>query len=124
MIERIRASTRSNDFLSRIGGDEFVLVTRCTALGEAERTAERIVAACGLPFAIEGGQEIACGVSIGVAYEAAGVDSGTWLAEADSAMSRPKKPGAVSTRLHELLRHHHSTHRLARSTRISSLKRG
>ena len=61
---RLVAAVRKQDLVSRIGGDEFIVLMRGT---EAEALAERLVEAVCRPYSIEDA-EIRIGVSIGVAH--------------------------------------------------------
>lgn len=90
---RISACLRKNDTLSRIGGDEFVVVLQDIHPRETAQIAERIIALQGLPSAIEG-HELTMRASIGIAFfPEDGEDSEALLKNADTAMYRAKGMG-------------------------------
>ncbi|HEX4041474.1 MAG TPA: EAL domain-containing protein [Xanthobacteraceae bacterium] len=91
---RLRALLRETDVLARLGGDEFAVIQS----GErdqreaAKSLAERIIAALGQPFEIDGGN-ISIGTSIGVALAARETSSDDLLKMADLALYRAKSAG-------------------------------
>jgi diguanylate cyclase (GGDEF)-like protein len=90
----LRDNCSSDDFVARIGGDEFVVLTGASggdiALGAL---AERIVAQMRRPVTYEG-HECRFGVSIGIAADrAAPLDVGRLLINADIALYRAKARG-------------------------------
>ena len=89
-------------FLARLGGDEFaVIVTESPAPTHAARVAERLLAAVGDDFAIEG-HRLHVGMSVGIAlYPIDGADGGALLANADAALYRAKAEGRGSIRFFE-----------------------
>jgi len=90
---RLEASLRPHDFLSRFGGDEFVIF--CTPLGSGGDTAitERIAQAFALPFAIHG-QSIRVTASIGLAVAPDdGVTAEELMRHADIALYEAKNQG-------------------------------
>ncbi len=91
---RILTCLRKNDTLSRIGGDEFVVVLQDVAeSGETVRIAERIIAAQTLPMTIVG-REVSVTMSIGIAfYPDDGKEAETLLKNADTAMYQAKARG-------------------------------
>jgi len=93
--EVLKASSRSDDFIARIGGDEFVLaITGGACEADLARLATRIIERMRQPVPYEK-QECRFGVSIGIAF----ADSGTrdygqrLLIDADIALYRAKKSG-------------------------------
>ena len=94
---RLQRSTPPDDLLARLGGDEFALVTRDHRY--AATLAERLVAALGAPFTLDG-REVTVGASIGVSVRLAAdhgdrdlSDEDALLREADTAMYAAKRTG-------------------------------
>jgi diguanylate cyclase (GGDEF)-like protein/PAS domain S-box-containing protein len=78
------------DTIARLGGDEFiVLLEDVQDPSDAIRVAERIQAAMGEPFMLQG-QEVFKSVSIGIAFATESADARTLIANADTAMYRAK----------------------------------
>ena len=92
--EVLKSKLRADDFVARIGGDEFVVV--CTADGDQAtlaNLAERIIETMRQPVSYEG-HECRFGVSVGIAVEkGAGVDPQRLLINADIALYRAKSAG-------------------------------
>ncbi len=89
-------------FLARLGGDEFaIIVTESPAPTHAARLAERLLAAVGDEFEIEG-YRLRVGLSVGIAlYPIDGADGSALLANADAALFRAKAEGRGSIRFFE-----------------------
>jgi diguanylate cyclase (GGDEF)-like protein len=90
----LRDNCSSDDFVARIGGDEFVVLTTASA-GDIQlgALAERIVAQMRRPVTYEG-HECRFGVSIGIAADrAAPLDARRLLINADIALYRAKARG-------------------------------
>jgi len=94
VAERLRASLRDLDTISRFGGDEFViLIEEGPAAGDIAEVGERVINALERPFTIDG-SELWIGASVGIATTgSADVASETLLHEADVAMYRAKENG-------------------------------
>jgi diguanylate cyclase (GGDEF)-like protein len=90
----ISVCLRKNDTLSRIGGDEFVVVLQdIDRMQEAAAIAQRIIEIRSIPLIIQD-NTLAISSSIGVAfYPDDGEDSRTLLKNADAAMYRAKDGG-------------------------------
>jgi diguanylate cyclase (GGDEF)-like protein len=90
--QRIRRSVRSADCVARLGGDEFtVVLADVTDPGVAATVAQNICRSLAIPFHIEG-QDIFVTTSVGISlYPHDGIDAGTLLKHADTAMYRAKK---------------------------------
>ncbi len=92
--ETLRLNAGLQDFVARIGGDEFVVVA--TVKGDdasLAELAERIITKMYQPLIYEG-HECRCGVSVGIATEAGGEpDPNRLLINADIALYRAKSRG-------------------------------
>jgi diguanylate cyclase (GGDEF)-like protein/PAS domain S-box-containing protein len=90
----LKANIRSQDFLARIGGDEFVVVSAGTGENAVlAGLAERIITTMRQPVTYQG-HECRFGVSVGIAVEAgAQVDPSRVLINADIALYRAKSRG-------------------------------
>jgi diguanylate cyclase (GGDEF)-like protein len=94
LTDRLRESVRPRDFVSRIGGDEFVILLPAISPSEAADIARRIIARVGLPFAVGLQVPVHVGISIGSAR--APQDGGTadaLLRSADRALYEAKRRG-------------------------------
>src|SRR5207302_4590718 len=92
---RLTAATRSGDSVARFGGDEFVVL--CEELEgdwEARAIAERLDAALGDHFCVEG-RDMTVTASIGIVTtaSASGATADSLLRDADAAMYRAKERG-------------------------------
>jgi diguanylate cyclase (GGDEF)-like protein len=92
--ERIRASTRAEDVVARLGGDQFAVLQPYIAdRGQAESLAHRILAILAEPFVING-HEITVTTSIGIAMAPDnGVEAQRLMSGADLALSHSKAGG-------------------------------
>ncbi len=92
---RLSACVRENDVLSRVGGDEFViLMPGLLDAGDADVMSDRIKAAVETPFAVDGHQ-VRIGVSVGVHLAPSAGDPDEALRAADHAMYTIKKSGGA-----------------------------
>lgn len=98
---RIQGRLRGEDFVSRIGGDEFMLI-HANAIGDsAEKLALRLIKAVSAPYEIEG-NEIEVGLTIGIAHcPDDGADADELLRNADIALYQAKYAGRGVFRLFE-----------------------
>jgi diguanylate cyclase (GGDEF)-like protein/PAS domain S-box-containing protein len=95
VAHRLRDSVRVNDTVARFGGDEFaVLVESIVADADAATVAQRIVAALGEPFLIDG-RELYVGASIGLASAGDAGDVEQLMRNADLAMYEAKGGGGA-----------------------------
>ena len=94
VARRLGALVRPTDAVARLGGDEFViLLCDIGAAAHCEAIAEKVVAAVGAPFDVDG-QHLEIGASVGVALGVeAGSDGGTLIRRADAALYRAKASG-------------------------------
>jgi diguanylate cyclase (GGDEF)-like protein/PAS domain S-box-containing protein len=91
---RLRAAVRGDDFVARIGGDEFcVLLQDIADPREAAAVAQKLVHELGVSYHV-GGHELHSGASVGIAcVPLDGEDVPTLLRLADTAMYRAKQLG-------------------------------
>lgn len=94
VAERLKSCVREMDTVSRVGGDEFVVVlTAISQASDAAMIAEKIIAAIGEPFLIEG-KEARIGTSIGISlYPDDAHDRAELIKHADSMMYQVKLSG-------------------------------
>jgi diguanylate cyclase (GGDEF)-like protein/PAS domain S-box-containing protein len=94
MASRLRASVRGDDFIARIGGDEFcVLLQDIAEPREAAAVAQKLLHELGKPYRV-GEHQLSSGASIGIAcVPQDGDDVDTLLRLADHAMYRAKELG-------------------------------
>lgn len=92
---RLRQIVREGDSVARLGGDEFTVVIEDIIGGdEAERVAEKIIAAFEQPLELDSGQEVIISPSIGVSlYPDHGQLPSDLLKFADTAMYQAKERG-------------------------------
>lgn len=93
VAQRLKDSLRAEDFLSRFGGDEFVILCAPTNAGAVAPLTERIAQAFASPFSING-QRIKVTASVGIAV---GPDNGSTadalMRHADIALYEAKNRG-------------------------------
>src|SRR5687768_18595904 len=91
---RLRASVRDDDFVARIGGDEFcVLLQDIAEPREAAAVAQKLLQELGKPYRV-GLHDVLSGASIGIAcVPQDGDEVGTLMRLADHAMYRAKELG-------------------------------
>jgi diguanylate cyclase (GGDEF)-like protein/PAS domain S-box-containing protein len=93
VAQRLKTVVRDEDTVSRLGGDEFILLLPATDADGAIRVAEKIIQALTEAFLTEG-NELSVTPSIGIAmYPADGQQAERLLQCADSAMYRAKEAG-------------------------------
>jgi len=94
VAERMQSTVRETDTVSRVGGDEFVvLLSQIHAVAGAARVAENIIAALSQPYHVEG-HELLLTASVGISiYPDSGKDASSLLRSADAAMYSAKGNG-------------------------------
>lgn len=94
VAQRLRRAVRSEDTLARFGGDQFVcLLPDIETRHDAQRVANKLLAALAVPVAVAGHQ-FKVGASIGVsAYPSDGAFFDDLIIRADRAMMRAKRAG-------------------------------
>jgi len=94
MADRLREAVRDGDTVSRLGGDEFILVLNDQHNEDVVfRAMQRIIGKVGEPVVI-GGQELTVTCSAGISlFPQDGTDVETLLKNADAAMYRAKEHG-------------------------------
>lgn len=92
---RMTQAVRDSDVVSRVGGDEFVVLCSIQTDAQAAEIAERIVRCMERPFTLEAGAQVQIGCSVGLTVcrpdDKAGLDH--LLALADQAMYDAKRAG-------------------------------
>ena len=94
VAQRIRTTTRTDDIVVRMGGDEFIVVLKSVATAEQiNETASRVTEALAAPVLIDG-RTLVTTASIGVSlYPRDGSTMGELLRQSDTAMYQAKDRG-------------------------------
>lgn len=101
VVKRLNENIREEDLISRIGGDEFIIVFEDTSMEEIEAIAQRIIDFVSLPYMINE-KEAKVSVSIGVSmYPNDGEDKETLIEHADKAMYFAKNNGKNSYKIYD-----------------------
>jgi diguanylate cyclase (GGDEF)-like protein len=103
VASRLSEVVSEPDTVGRIGGDEFAIlqVVKTDARAEAAALAQRLIAAIGTPYEIEG-HPVVIGISLGVAVSPDdGTESSALLKHADLALYRAKSDGRNCFRFYE-----------------------
>ncbi|MEC5386474.1 EAL domain-containing protein [Uliginosibacterium sp. H3] len=102
VAERLKRAVRASDTVSRLGGDEFiVMLYKVRSIQDAERVAEHILGVLAPTARVEG-HELAITPSIGIAaYPENGVDADELIRNADVAMYHAKAQGRNNYQLFE-----------------------
>ena len=92
--ERMQSTIRHIDTISRLGGDEFiVLLSQIVAAEDAARVAEKLIAAVSEPYRIEE-HELLLTASVGISiYPESGTQANSLLRNADASMYSAKESG-------------------------------
>ncbi|MDQ1511748.1 MAG: hypothetical protein QOG50_3592 [Actinomycetota bacterium] len=97
IARRLQRTVRGEDFVARIGGDEFVIVAPPDPNSDAETFANRIMRVTHQPIILSGGVVASVGMSIGMAVLEKGQDVTTVLGTADRNMYLMKSTHATRT---------------------------
>ena len=97
VARRVSGLLRPQDFVARIGGDEFVVVVPGCGAQEANAIAQRILQAFRAPFPLKDQVSASVTASIGVANVAPGVSPAEALRQSDTAMYHAKRSGRDQT---------------------------
>ena len=101
VASRLRSVCRGSDVVSRIGGDEFVVLQYgVNGPADAERLAARLVDLVGRTYVLNG-HTINIGVSVGVSIRGDHVQARDILRDADLALYEAKRAGKARFRLFE-----------------------
>jgi diguanylate cyclase (GGDEF)-like protein len=114
----------NGNYIARIGGDEFILVSKCTDQDEIQELGRRLLATVAELFEL-GTHQLRIGLSIGVAvYPKDGGDIHTLLCNADTALYRAKADGRMDMRLFvpEMDAHARDLHALTVDLRLAIAK--
>ena len=96
---RLRSAVRNSEYLSRYGGEEFLIVLPGCTAERAMSVAERARASIAADPVLAGGQPISLRISLGVASTVeAGVDLAALIATADAALYQAKAGGRDQVR--------------------------
>jgi diguanylate cyclase (GGDEF)-like protein len=89
---RLKEQVRSEDTVSRLGGDEFGVITRNIAQDSAQLLVQRISQAVTAPVLLSRGAWVSVGISIGfVSYSEAIDSAAALLTQADSVLYQLKR---------------------------------
>lgn len=97
IARRLQRTVRGEDFVARIGGDEFVIVAPPDPNSDAETFAHRIMRVTHQPIILPGQVVASVGMSIGMAVLEKGQDVTTVLGDADRNMYLMKSMHATRT---------------------------
>ena len=103
VAERLVATVREEDTVARLGGDEFMIALwHLNHTDDANKMAERAIAAVSQPYEIEG-QVVRITTSAGIGiYPVHGDDAETLMKRADAALYEAKRAGKNAYRVSEL----------------------
>ncbi|MDO5705646.1 MAG: GGDEF domain-containing protein [Paracoccus sp. (in: a-proteobacteria)] len=98
----LRAATRSNDTVARVGGDEFVLIlTGTTAPDALETLARRIIAGIEQPVDVDGNLcQVSASIGIAISSRYRHPNTERMLSDADEALYASKNAGRGRATLH------------------------
>jgi diguanylate cyclase (GGDEF)-like protein/PAS domain S-box-containing protein len=93
VAQRLKGTVREEDTVSRLGGDEFILILPSTDAAGAAHVAAKLLEVTAPPYRIEQ-HELSCTASVGIAiYPADGESFEALSMSADTAMYRAKQRG-------------------------------
>jgi len=112
VAQRLQDCIREGDTVARLGGDEFaMLLTSLHSVDDAIDVAERVTAAFGAPFMVDG-REIDAKTSVGIALAGETELADELLRQADVAMYRAKEHGRNQFTVYDAEMHAEAAHRL------------
>lgn len=92
--QRLRGHIRTDDFLARFGGDEFIVLLEHTPQDGASKVAANLIKQLSEPFFLSSGEEIYIGASIGISlFPQDGTSPEQVLQHADAALYQAKAAG-------------------------------
>ncbi|MDP2056854.1 MAG: EAL domain-containing protein, partial [Thiobacillus sp.] len=101
VAKRLQAVTRAEDIVARLGGDEFVVILDAVKITQILQVVEKTLAVVSEPYRIAG-REIFSSCSIGVSvYPNDGINAGSLLKNADTAMYTAKGSGRNRFQLYD-----------------------
>lgn len=122
--ERLQSITTPDEFVSRLSGDEFVLVSPDSSGDDAAALAERILKAVAQPFEIDG-LSLPVSASIGISvFPDDSPDAETMLKHADTAMFEAKSAGRGRLRFFSPAMNRLAQERLLLGAALSDAVRG
>jgi diguanylate cyclase (GGDEF)-like protein len=99
VANRFQGLMRPADLFGRLGGDEFAVILPSVTAAQVHAIGERLIAAAGQPFLLEGAPPISIGVSIGGVELAPASDVRRTLQAADTMLYAAKRAGKGTLRL-------------------------
>lgn len=90
VAHRLQRCVQESDVVARVGGDEFVVLTRAEGRVAASDLASKIIGSLSEPFRVEG-HTLYIGTSIGISLSDEGVGAEALIGRADLALYRSKK---------------------------------
>jgi|GEM_PF-1043102 len=93
VARRLRQSVRPEDTVARLSGDEFVVLVQTRDHESLDGIGNRVHRTLAQPIALDTGEEISLGASVGIAVAEDADDPETLLRDADAAMYRAKAQG-------------------------------
>ncbi|MEQ9335988.1 MAG: EAL domain-containing protein [Miltoncostaeaceae bacterium] len=113
VADRLRAGVREGDLVTRISGDEFVVVVRGVEEDRLEALCTDLIARVARPVALSDNGEVTPSLSIGAAVGAPGLTADDLFTGADTALYEAKKLGRGRTVLFDDCLRRHAADRIA-----------
>ncbi|MFO7541381.1 MAG: GGDEF domain-containing protein [Thiobacillus sp.] len=94
LADTLKSSLRGNEPLYRFGGEEFLWLLPCNAVGEAEQSARRLMEAVNkAPFRLPDGKLLKLTLTLGLAQAGDHEELASAIKRSDRAMYKGKKAG-------------------------------